>query len=193
MNWKKVLLIISILSFLLYLIMKSLKGNISITDYLKLPFISKVKSNAQAFGDKVIQIGSDLGILPQWLMIVMNNESGLSASIKNPTSSASGLIQFMEATAKNLGTTTEKLRAMSNVEQLDYVKKYFAPYANRINDVTDTYLAVFFPLALYKGEDYIFPKWASDANPIFDVNKDKILTKAEFRKYVNEKYKPYLT
>lgn len=46
-------------------------------------------------------------------------------AIKNPTSSASGLIQFMAQTARELGTTTEKLRAMTATQQLDYVFRYF--------------------------------------------------------------------
>ncbi len=163
-----------------------------ISDFTKLPFIEKVKNNAKAFGEKVISICTGFGFPASWLMVVMNNESGLNSAIKNPTSSASGLIQFMEATAKSLGTTTEKLRAMSNVDQLDYVQKYLKPYAKQIKSVSDVYLSIFFPLALYKGDDYIFPEWASKANPIFDTNKDKVLTKKEFRNYVNNKYAKYI-
>jgi len=161
-------------------------------DYKLLPFIEKVKTNQKKFGEKVIDISNKLDTVPHYLMIVMNNESGLRADIKNPTSSASGLIQFMEATAKGLGTTTADLRTMSNVKQLDYVYKYLKPYAKKFKDVSDVYLAVFFPLALYKDEDYKFPSWAVKANPIFDLNKDGILTKAEFRNYVNKKYAKYL-
>ena len=159
-----------------------------------LPFINKVTENQQAFGEKVISICSSLGILPEWLMIVMNNESGENSHIKNPFSSASGLIQFMEPTAIELGTTTEALRAMSNIVQLDYVKAYFQKYGyyKKITDTATCYLAIFYPAALYKGEDFIFPKWASDANPIFDLNKDGQLTKAEFRQYVNNKYAAYI-
>jgi len=161
-------------------------------DYKKLPFINKVKTNQKEFGEKVIDISSKLDTIPHYLMVVMNNESGLRADIKNPTSTASGLIQFMEATAKGLGTTTADLRKMSNVAQLDYVYKYMKPYKGRLHEVSDVYLAVFFPLALYKDENYKFPSWAVKANPIFDLNKDGILTKAEFRNYVNNKYSKYL-
>lgn len=161
-------------------------------DWKTLPFISKVKQNQEAFGKEVVVISDRLGILPHWLMVVMNNESGLNSKAKNPTSSATGLIQFMAATAKGLGTTTTALYNMSNVEQLKYVEKYLKTYADKINDVSDTYLAVFFPLALYKPERYEFPQWAVKANPIFDINKDGRLTKSEFRAYVNNKYSKYL-
>jgi len=163
-------------------------------DYKTLPFISKVKENQQAFGEKVIAIAADLNILPHWLMIVMNNESGINSRIKNPYGSATGLIQFTEATAKDLGTTTAALKLMSNVEQLDFVKKYFTKYGyyKKIKDMPDTYLAVFFPKALYEGDDYSFPSWAVKANPIFDINKDGILTKREFKEYVKNKYSSFI-
>ena len=45
-------------------------------DYTQLPFISKVTENQQAFGEKVIAIAKTLNISPNWIMIVMNNESG---------------------------------------------------------------------------------------------------------------------
>lgn len=161
-------------------------------DYKKLPFIEKVKVNQEAFGKKVIEVSASLKIAPEWLMVVMNNESGLQSWIKNPTSSASGLIQFMEATAKGLGTTTAELRAMSNVKQMDYVQRYMQPYASKIKDVSDVYLAIFFPAALFKPDSFVFPTWASNANKIFDLNKDTVLTKPEFRNYVNNKYSKYV-
>lgn len=163
--------------------------------YTTLPFIEKIpKSQQQAFGDKLISISQDMGMLPEWLMIVMNNESGLNPAAKNPYGTASGLIQFTEPTAYDLGTTTAALRAMSATDQLDYVKKFFTKYGynKKINSVADTYLAVFFPLALTKSEDYIFPQWATDANPVFDTNKDHVLTKKEFTDYVNNKYAAYI-
>lgn len=158
----------------------------------KLPFISKVKENVNEFGLKVIEIAFKLGTDAAFLMIIMNNESGLNSKAKNPNSSATGLIQFMHDTAISLGTTTDKLRAMSNVQQLDYVYKYLKPFIGHYKTVSDVYLAVFFPKALFQNEDYVFPLWASKANPNFDLNKDGIGTKKEFREYVNKKYAKYL-
>lgn len=164
-------------------------------DFRQLPFISKVKENQEAFGNKVIAIADRLGIMPAWLMIVMNNESGLNHRIKNPNGSATGLIQFTEATAKALGTSTAALAAMSNVDQLDFVELYFTKFGwyKQIKDLPDTYLLVFFPKALYENDDWQFPTWAVKANPIFDINKDGKLTKAEFKQYVNNKYSKYIT
>ena len=81
---------------------------------------------------------------------------------------------------------------MSNIDQLDYVYKYLNVYKNKLNSVADVYLAIFYPLALFKTDEYQFPKWVVDANKIFDINKDGILTKAEFKNYVFNKYSKYL-
>lgn len=161
--------------------------------YLELPFISKVKNNQKEFGEKVIDIAKKLNTDPRFLMVVMNNESGLDSTAKNPTSSATGLIQFMEATAKELGTTTAQLRVMKNYEQLDYVYKYLNVYKNKLASAADVYLAIFYPLALFKTDSFEFPSWVVKANKIFDTNKDGKLTKLEFKNYVNNKYSKYLT
>ncbi len=185
--------VLGIITALVYSFRSQIKETVDeVVDYLKLPFMDKVKENQKAFGQKLIQITTALGFPASWLMVVMNNESGLNSHIKNPTSSASGLIQFMDATAKGLGTTTEKLRAMTNVEQLDYVKKYLQPYASKIKSVSDVYLSIFFPAGLGKPDNWEFPLWAVKGNPIFDTNKDGKLTKKEFANYVNNKYAKYL-
>lgn len=156
--------------------------------YTDLLYISKVKTNTAAFGNKVILIAQMLGINPNSLMFVMNNESGLNHTIKNPNGTATGLIQFTEATAKNLGTSTAALKAMSNVQQLDYVWKYLQQWKANITDTASLYLSIFYPLALFKDSSYKFPTWVVQANPIFDLNKDGNLTKSEFNAYVNSKF-----
>ena len=88
-------------------------------------FENKVTTNKEAFLQKVKLIAVKLGIDPNWLMFVMNSESGLNPAAYNPNGGASGLIQFMPDTGVGLGTTTAALRQMSNVDQLDYVYKYF--------------------------------------------------------------------
>lgn len=183
------MVVVVIIAFLAY---KKIKFQMTaVTDITKLPYIYLVKENQTLFGKKVIEISYKLNILPQELMCVMYNETAgtMSSHIKNPTSSATGLIQFMAETAGGLGTSTAALAAMSNVDQLDYVYQYLLKYKGKMKDVSDIYLAVFFPAALYQSsEQWRFPQWAVDANPIFDINHDHTLTKAEFRQYVNNKF-----
>ncbi len=83
------------------------------------------------FRKKVVEIAKKLH-LPQenneganWLMAIMALESARSFSpSKGNGLGYYGLIQFGAAAAKDLGTTTDKLKAMSDLEQLDYVEKF---------------------------------------------------------------------
>lgn len=151
-----------------------------------------IKTNAIDFINKVIAISSKLKIDANWLMTVMYAESRLSEKAYNSNGGATGLIQFMPSTARALGTTTAALRAMTNVQQLDYVLKYFAPYAGRMKNVYDLYLVTFFPVALGKPDSYVMQtnalsaKVIAKANPGIDLNKDLQITVGEFKMYVDK-------
>jgi hypothetical protein len=122
----------------------------------------------------------------------MWKESKINPKAINKNGCASGLIQFMPRTAKGLGTSIDKIREMSAVEQLDYVYKYFKPYVGKIKSAQDLYLATFFPAAMGKDEEFILqskdlsPETVADANPAIDLNKDHEITKAEFDEYVTK-------
>ncbi len=115
--------------------------------------INKVPENERsAFKTKVDQVAARLGISPNWLMAVMDLESGLSPSITN-SYGYTGLIQFGADAAREIGTTTSALRAMSRVQQMDYVEKYYRMWMNRLgitrlSDFIDTYLVVFYPTGI---------------------------------------------
>ena len=153
----------------------------------------KVKTNKVDFIKKVYDISSALGIEPEWLMQVFMYESGLDHTAVNKTTNATGLIQFMPATATALNTTVEKLKAMTNVAQLDYVYLYLKNYAGKINSYIDLYFSVFFPAAMNKADDWVFQTSNLSAskiatqNPVFDLNKDGKLTVAEVREAMLKK------
>jgi hypothetical protein len=153
----------------------------------------KVKTNREAFIAKVITISQRLGIEPEWLMQVFVNESGMNHQAVNPTGGATGLIQFMPDTAASLGTSCAALKAMSNVQQLDYVYKYLAPFAGKMASYIDLYFTVFFPLAVGKPDNWTFQTSKLSAskiatqNPVFDINKDRKLTVAEVRQAMLKK------
>lgn len=157
-------------------------------------FLAWGKKVSPSFRKKVYQICDELGWgheHPSWLMACMAFETGrtFSPSTKNPSSSASGLIQFMDATARGLGTTTTKLRAMTPVQQLDWVKKYFEPYARRVNNLEDMYMAILWPVAVGKPLDYAL--WRSGtrtyaANRGLDINRNGAVTKREAAGKVRE-------
>lgn len=141
----------------------------------------------QEFRVKAAKVAADLGVSPSHLMACMAFESGetFSPSVRNAAGSgAVGLIQFMPNTAKNLKTSTEKLAAMTAVEQLDYVAEYFRPWRGRLRNLSDLYLAILLPKAVGKPDEYVL--WAKGKAPIayrqnagLDANKDGAVTKAE--------------
>lgn len=157
---------------------------------MALVFENKVPSSYRtAFVTKVIDISNKLGVDPNWLMAIMDLETGgkFTASVTNSLG-YTGLIQFSESSAKSVGTTTAKLRAMTAVAQLDYVYKYFLPHKAKLNTFVDTYLQVFFPVAVGKGDDFLIKangltaSKVGKANPFLDSNKDGVIYVWEVKK-----------
>lgn len=158
-------------------------------------YIEEVKTNRKEFENKVIYISNQLRIDPNWLMLVMYSESRLRPWIENSIG-ATGLIQFMPKTAIGLGTTTAALKKMSNIEQLDYVYKYFKPKAGKYRSYFDLYLYTFFPIAIGKPDDWILQSKDNKASEVASDNpainkwvKDNIITVGEFRQYIKNTLK----
>ncbi|MCL2782616.1 MAG: Ig-like domain-containing protein [Propionibacteriaceae bacterium] len=136
----------------------------------------------QDFLNKVLQVANQLKANPDDLMAVMAAESGINPYAVNPNGGATGLIQFMPATAVGLGTTTAKLRQMSAVEQMDYVYKYFQRFTGRLNTLSDVVTAVLWPAAIGQPDSYILFSSGSAAyaaNSGLDLNKDGNVTIGE--------------
>ncbi|HEV7645972.1 MAG TPA: peptidoglycan-binding protein [Pyrinomonadaceae bacterium] len=151
-----------------------------------------IENTSEAFRNKVIEIADRLLIDPNFLMAIMSFESGatFSPKIKSPVSSATGLIQFMAATAIHLGTTTAALAAMTAIDQLDFVEKYFLPFRGRLLTIEDAYMAVLFPKGIGKGRDFVLFEVGSKAykaNKPLDFNADGKITVGEAAKKVAER------
>lgn len=145
--------------------------------------------HGQAFVNEVKAMAGRLGVKPEWIFAVMKNESGMDPKAVNPYSNATGLIQFMPATARGLGTSVEALKNMSAMDQLKYVEKYFKPYAGKIKSGPDMYMATFWPAGLGKPDSYkIGGATVARQNKIFDLNRDGQITAGEFREYYRRKY-----
>jgi spore coat assembly protein SafA len=146
------------------------------------------------FAQKVVEMAERLKVDPNHLMVVMHFETGgtFSPSIKNPMSSATGLIQFLPSTARSLGTSTAELATMSPERQLDFVERYLAPYAGRMNNVEDAYMAVFYPAAIGRSSNSVLFSQGSLAyqqNAGLDRNHDNQITKAEAASGVQQRLK----
>lgn len=148
---------------------------------------------SHAFALRVIQTGKDFSLNPDWLMACMAFESGLDPKAKNPHSSATGLIQFMDITARALGTTTSALALMSAEKQFDYVWLYFRDAIKAhgpLTSLADCYMAILDPIAIGKPNDYSL--WVLGGSPYavnagLDANKDHKITKAEAAARVSAK------
>lgn len=137
-----------------------------------------------AFLGAVETASQDLGINSTDLLTAISFETvgTFSPSIKNPGSTATGLIQFLESTAKGLGTSTAELAQMSNVEQMVYVKKYLEPYKGRMKNLGDVYMAIHWPAGVGKDDNYVMYREGSDnyaANRGLDVSGDGTVTRGE--------------
>lgn len=157
-----------------------------------------VTENKEAFLAKVSQYSQDLEINPNWLMTVMYSESGLNHRIVNSIG-CGGLIQFCPPTPSSFGTSVQALISMTNVEQLDYVYKYFKYYKNtgiKFRGAFELYLTTFYPFAVGKPESFILGSEQSDSwarqvgasNKPFDLNGDGVISVGEFKKWFEDKF-----
>jgi hypothetical protein len=139
------------------------------------------------FRSKARAISGRLGCGPDDLMSCIAWESGrsFSPSKKNLAGSgATGLIQFMPATAVALGTTVAALAMLTAEQQLDWVEKYFQPYKGKLATLADLYMAILWPVGVGKPMEYIL--WDQNSRPTtyrqnagLDINHDGAITKAE--------------
>lgn len=163
-------------------------------------FINKVSTNRDAFEAKVKDIAFKLGIDPNWLMFLMDFESGISSTIENSFSCV-GLIQFCpdksSLTYKTIGGKRYELseiKSMSNVNQLDLVYGYLKPYKGDMQTYYDLYFAILWPDALGKDDSYVI---RTGTNPVFDLNKNGTITVAEVKQFLDNRVndlvkQPYL-
>lgn len=78
----------------------------------------------RAFVDQIRPTGLDL----DHVAALISHESRFRPDARNAATRATGLIQFMPATAKTLGTSVDELARMSATAQLPFVVAYFKPF-----------------------------------------------------------------
>jgi len=139
------------------------------------------------FRERICWTAHALRIDPDWLMACIAFETGntFSPSIRNfAGSGATGLIQFMPATARGLGTTVDELAALSAEEQIPYVYRYLAPYRGRLHSLGDVYMAILWPRGIGKADDWVL--WCRDVREVtylqnhgLDADGDGKITRSE--------------
>ncbi|UQT02920.1 PgbD protein [Serratia phage vB_SmaS-Totoro] len=151
-------------------------GNRNVSD----EFVTKTAKIA-----KDLQQNDDGG----WLMSCMAFETGrtFSPTIQNGAGASYwGLCQFGSMAMQDIGVTKAQLLAMTAVQQLDCVYKYFKPYTGKLYDLTSCYMRILWPVGVTKPNTYIMwdknvPSQAKayEQNRGLDVNKDGKITRAE--------------
>ncbi|MEZ4401366.1 MAG: hypothetical protein R3B06_15180 [Kofleriaceae bacterium] len=144
--------------------------------------LRQLQQSEPSFYPALVQMCRRLRTKPEWMINVMMMESGIDARRKNPSSTATGLIQFMAATARGMGTTTAALRGLSNTAQLVWVEKYFKRFTGQLSSQAAVYAAVGGG-RVGQSDSTVFYRAGSKAykaNKIWDVNKDGQITQGEF-------------
>lgn len=127
--------------------------------------IARAYPGAAPVAQDVVALGRELGVDPAWIANVIQFESSWNPRAVNRKSGASGLIQFMPKTASGLGTSVSAIRTMNAKQQWPYVRRYFLPYRGRLSSQVDVFMAVFYPKAIGKGENYRFSALVTKYNP----------------------------
>ena len=112
-------------------------------------------------------VAADLGTTPAALSALIQFESGFNPKAKNPFSSARGLIQFTDTTARALGfnDSLDLVTRFSTIEkQLLLVHKYLKKYAP-FRDDQALFMSVFYPAARDWPITREFPDYVQAVNP----------------------------
>jgi hypothetical protein len=109
-----------------------------------------------------------IDVNPDWLYNLIQFESGWNPLAENRVSSAKGLIQFTDSTARDLGYESSRDLIEKNPDvysQLLFpVRKYLDRYAP-FKTKQQLYMSVFYPAAMSWPEDKQFPEYVQVVNP----------------------------
>lgn len=115
-----------------------------------------------------------LGVAYQDLYNLIKFESGFNPQAKNPNSSARGLIQFIDSTAKSLGykdsadLVSKHPTISSQLPVVEQYLKQFAPFSGK----QSLYMSVFYPKYRNVSPDTPFPENVQKVNPGIKTPQD---------------------
>lgn len=122
----------------------------------------------QSTEDLINRIAIELKVDPSLLTMLIRNESNFNPQAKNPKSSAKGLLQWIDSSAKELGfiSSQDLINKLSTVdEQLQHA---VLPYLKRkmpFNNPQSLFMAVFYPAARNWPLEKEFPANVQAVNP----------------------------
>lgn len=148
---------------------------------------------SDAFLREAVKTAEALGTKPEYLLAVMGFETGgkYKASTTNSLG-YTGLIQFSpKYSPGNVGKTTDELRKMGDIEQMQYIKPYLDKNrrGKSVSSLEDLYMSVLMPTLVGKGKNASLPGWAYKSNRGLDIDKDGKIqvheATAKVRDYLN--------
>jgi len=160
-----------------------------------------IERTSPEFRASLVTLGSKLDIDPNALAAVMSIESGFRPSARNPAGGAVGLIQWMPSTLKLWGLDSTTVAAMSAVEQLVLVDRFFHVMARGVHDAGTLYMLTFLPKYAMADEDFVLGRegdystrdglqlhriWAQNMG--LDTNKDGEITVGEVKALARGRY-----
>lgn len=133
---------------------------------------------SRAEWSKLERVAKSLHAETDWLARVIWLESGGDHAAVNPTSGATGLIQWMPVYYRQWGTR-EELIARGRTGQLELARAWLASFGVRPRDAVDLYLLVFLPAAAKDGREIVADATTSIArsNPVL-CDADGRITRA---------------
>ena len=163
-------------------------------DYNRIDGVQGNRHVTEDFIREVEAMAERLGTRPEYILAVMSFETGGSFSPgqrNNAGSGATGLIQFMPNTARELGTSTDALARMSSVEQLRYVEQYFNNRSDRgdLNTLEGVYTTVLYGSPRPDPNSTLFSQGSAAyrANAPLDTNRDGRITAGEATSFVRQR------
>lgn len=150
---------------------------------------------SKEISDRVISRSEKLPIDPDWFMFLSDFESGLSPYRENSFGCMSW-IQFCPdfsggayKTIKGKRYYFADMKTWTPGQLLDLSFEYLEEQQSthgRFSDYSDLYFAILWPAAIGKPDTYVLE---TKSNPIFDINKDRIITKGEVKQFLEKRVK----
>ncbi len=155
--------------------------------------------NTPGVSQKIDEICRKLLCRPVDILVTIYAESKFDTKAVNKNSNATGLIQFMPATARYLGTSVEAIYNMSATQQLEFAYRFYKPATGKLVSVYEFYSYTFVPISVGKPNNWVY-QWKTSKGRVSaeEVSRKNSvickkagipvgspITRAHFFKYVN--------
>jgi hypothetical protein len=146
-----------------------------------------VSSNRESRAAKIAEVALAIGTRPEWLDALINFETAgtYSPTIKNPRSTARGLIQITDSTSRDVFGVSNSLALVAEYptfeSQMENVVQPYLEQRSRVYNKghplstrQELYMSVFYPAYMDAPPDKPFPSHVVEVNPGIFTPRDYI-------------------